>query len=170
MEGENCCRPLRFPCSCCWRSDRVDRKQVSLTPCTYTLSPQIPQNRKVIGGWHSIGQLQKEKQRQEVSEQKWKEDKNPHPETLQIQKIWLTTNDINLIADTIHIIASVMEHASIMGAPFAWLENHQTLQHYYDVCVSWERGTESNSTKVISNGGLRCLAAYTLSVTKSHEP
>lgn len=27
-----------------------DRKLGCLTPCTYALSPQIPQNRKVIGG------------------------------------------------------------------------------------------------------------------------
>lgn len=46
-----------------------------LTACTYPLSPQIAQNRKVIGGGHSIGQLWRHKQRQEVSEHRRKEDK-----------------------------------------------------------------------------------------------
>lgn len=32
-----------------------------LTPRTYALSPKIPQNRKVIGGGHRIGQLWKDK-------------------------------------------------------------------------------------------------------------
>lgn len=41
---------------------------VILTACDYPLSPQIPQNRKVIGGGHSIGQLWKHKQKQGVSE------------------------------------------------------------------------------------------------------
>lgn len=46
----------------------ADGKLVILTACTYALSPQIPQNRKVIGGGHSIGQLWRYKKRQEVSE------------------------------------------------------------------------------------------------------
>lgn len=41
-----------------------------LTPCTYALSPQIPQNRKIIGGWHSVCQLEKEKQKEEESAEK----------------------------------------------------------------------------------------------------
>ena len=110
--------------------------------------------------WATEAQAERGSVRTEV-----KRRKIHNTETLQIKQIWSTANGVNLIADTIRITASVMEHASLMAAPFAWLENHQTLQHYYDVCVSWERGTESNSTEVISHGGLRCLAAYTLSVT-----
>lgn len=41
---------------------------MSLTACTYALSPQVPQHRKVIGGGRRIGQLWKHRERQGVSE------------------------------------------------------------------------------------------------------
>lgn len=36
---------------------------MSLTACTYALSPQVPQHRKVIGGGCRIGQLWKHRER-----------------------------------------------------------------------------------------------------------
>lgn len=63
-EGEVCFLPRRSLVVL----GEADGKLVILTACTYALSPQIPQNRKVIGGGHSIGQLWRYKKRQEVSE------------------------------------------------------------------------------------------------------
>lgn len=109
--------------------DKSGRKLLSLTPWAYSLPAQMPQNCKVIGGGHGVGELEKEKkQKEEVSEQEIQ-----NSDALQIRKI-----SINGIAHPGPLTASVMEHESIMGIfPFAWLEkNHQTLRHYYDVCVS----------------------------------
>lgn len=50
--------PFKFPCR--WQSGQ---EAGCLTPWTYALSPKIAQNRKVIGAWHSIGQLQKDKEK-----------------------------------------------------------------------------------------------------------
>lgn len=122
MMWKDCCWPVRSLCWW-WSSERADRKLVSLTPCTYSLSSQIPQNCKVIGGWHSVGQLRKGEA--ETGRIRASEDKK----TPQIKKKKrLTSNDINLAADIIPITASVMEHVSIMGTPFARLE--KATRHY----------------------------------------
>lgn len=42
------------------------RTEETLTPRTDAFPPQIPQNRKVIGGGHSICELKRERQKQKI--------------------------------------------------------------------------------------------------------
>lgn len=62
-QGESFLPSCEGPRGVWWSGVKADVKPVILTACTFPLSPQIPQNRKVIGGGHSIGQLWRHKQR-----------------------------------------------------------------------------------------------------------
>lgn len=59
-----------------------------LTPRTYALSPKIPQNCKVIGGGHSIGQLWKDKKKKQEESGKGNEEikDQQHPDPRQIPR------------------------------------------------------------------------------------